>query len=181
MVKIIMVLVFGIASIGSGLGVTAEKNKPVVALHPCVVLTGADSHVSKVGYHRITSMKDWAELWQKHKGQRRGEKYDLYYNPLGLPLVDFKRYMVIGIFQGSGWNSAGLKAVSVSQEKDRIVFRFDDKSYQTQGPDGGGEKVRVYGFFVLPRSSKPVTLEENVQGLKGKPPVWKERVTFPKL
>lgn len=162
-------------------GLTAEQEKATTIVKPCVTITGADSHVSECGYHRIASMKEWIQVWQKHEGHKVDEEYDLYYNPLGVPLVDFDNYMVIAIFQGSSWNSAGLSAVSISQEEDRIVFRFDDKSYQTLGPDGGGKRVTVYGFFVVRRSAKAVILEENVQGLKGKPPVWKERITFPNL
>ena len=184
MKKMIMVLVVGFISPGATFGASAEADKVAAVVSPCVALTGADSHVSERGYHRITSLNDWTRLWQKHKGQKGDEQYDLYYNPLGLPLVDFDRYVVIVIFQGRGWNSAGLNAVSVSEEQERIVFRFDDKSYQTVGPvgsNGGGKQVTVYGFFVIPRSPKPVILEENVQRLIGKPAEWKERITFPKL
>jgi hypothetical protein len=49
---------------------------------------------------------------------------------------------------------------------------------KTAGPDGGGEQVTVYGFFVLPRSSKTVVLEENVQNYIGGKPVWKERASL---
>ena len=162
-------------------GLTVEQKNTPSAVRPCVTITGAYSHVSERSYHRITSEEQWTRVWQKHKGQKEDERYDLYYNPLGLPFVDFDGYMVIAIFQGSSWNSAGLKAVSISEEVNRIVFRFDDKSYQTAGPDGGGKKVTVYGLFVVPRSAKAVILEENVQGLIGKPPVWKERITFSRM
>lgn len=183
MKRVVTVLAVSIACFVAIPGVTAEGGKEVAVVNPCVVLTGADSHVLESGYHRITSMEDWTEIWQKHKGQKNGEKYNLYYDPLGLPLVDFARFMVIVIFQGSHWNSAGLKAVSISEQEDRIVFRFDDKSYQTVGSDadGGGKPVTVYGFFVVPRSAKPLILEEDVQRIIGEPPVWKERITFPKM
>ena len=151
---------------------------PVV---PCVVLTGADSHLAECQYHRITCMDDWSKLWQKHKGQANEREYDLYYDRLGLPVVDFERYMVIAIFQGSGWNSAGLKAIAISEQQDRIVFRFKDKSYQPAGQYGGGQRVTVYGFFVLPRSPKSVVLEEAVQQYLGTPAEWKVRITFPRL
>ncbi len=39
--------------------------------------------------------------------------------------------------------------------------------------------MTVYGFFVLPRSPKPVVLEENVQSLLGEPPVWREQARLP--
>ena len=90
--------------------------------------------------------------------------------------------MVIAVFQGSGWNSAGLNAVAVLEDKEGIVLRFRDKFYQTMGPgpDGGGQQTTVYGFFVLSRSGKTVVLEEDVQNIKGQPPVWKKRAGLPK-
>ncbi len=148
---------------------------------PCVTLTGADSHVTERGYHRIMSTEEWVRVWQKHKGEKQDGEYNFHYNPLGLPVVDFERYMVVGIFEGSSWNSAGLTTVSIDEEKTRIVFRFDSKSYQTTGPDGGGQKVTVYGFFVIPRSTKRLVLEESAQRRKDQPPAWKERVAFPGL
>jgi hypothetical protein len=181
MSRMITILVVGFTSLGLSHGVMAPAQKATAVVSPCVALTGTRSHVSERGYRRITSVKDWVTLWQKHKGQKDGEQYDLYFDPLEIPVIDFDRYMVIAVFQGNGSNSAGLNAVSVLEEQERIVLRFDDKTYQTIGPDGGGKQVTVYGFFVFPRSSKPVTLEEQVQGLKGKPDEWKERITFPKL
>ena len=181
MSRMITILVFVFFSLGLLYSVIAQVDKAIAVVSPCVALTGAHSHVSERGYHRVTAVADWITLWQKHKGQKDGEQYDLYFDPLELPVIDFNQYMVIVIFQGKGSNSAGLNAVSVVEEQERIVLRFDDKTYQTAGPGGGGKEVTVYGFFIIPRSSKPVTLEEQVQGLKGKPDEWKERITFSKL
>jgi hypothetical protein len=86
--------------------------------------------------------------------------------------------MVNAIFRGNGWNSAGLQAVSIAENKGRLIFRFDEKAYQTAGPDGGGQVVTVYGFFVILKSTKDIVFEQNVQGRKGKPPVWKTRATI---
>ena len=161
-----------------GLG-AAEANVRQTTL-PYVTITGADSHVTQRGCFRVMSEDQWIKTWQRHKGAKETQNYDLYYNPLGLPYVDFGQCMVIAIFQGRGWNSAGLKVVAILEEKDRTVLRFQDKSYQTEGPGGGGEQVTVYGFFVLPRSGKTVVVEEDVQRYLGQPPVWKERVKLPK-
>jgi hypothetical protein len=49
-------------------------------------------------------------------------------------------------------------------------------SYQTAGGiDGGRVPVTPYAFVVIPNSAKLVLIEENVQSLKEKPPVWSER------
>ena len=64
-----------------------------------------------------------------------------------------------------------------------MVLRFEDKGYQTMsrvGEGHHGNQVTVYGFFVLPRSSKTVVLEENVQNIIGEKPVWKEQIRLPK-
>jgi len=162
--------------------VAAQAAEPAGKLvKPCVVISGADSHVAERRYHRITSADEWTRVWQEHKGQTVTGQYDLFYDPLTLPSIDFDRYMVIGIFEGKSWNNAGLMAVSISEGADRIVFRFTDKGYQTAGPGGGGKKVAVYGFFVVPRSTKPVVLEQLMQSRRVGPDVWKECITFPKL
>jgi hypothetical protein len=153
---------------------------------PSVTLTGTDSQVKEPSYHRVMSQDEWIKIWQRHKGAQQSKEYDLVHNPLGVPHVDFEKCMVIAIFQGRGLNSAGLQAVAVLEEKDRIVLRFEDESYQTMGRamgregSGGGNQVTVFGFFVLPRSSKAVVLEENVRQYLGEPPVWKERIRLPK-
>jgi hypothetical protein len=174
-----VLLVIAIVYLTSTRG-SAEENTARQTISPSVTLTGADSHVKERSYHCVTSEDEWIKIWQRHKGAKETTDYDLFYNPLGLPYINFEKCMVIAVFQGSGRNSAGLKAIAVLEDRDGIVFRFEDKHYQTAGPDGGGKEATVYGFFVLPRSSKTVAFEENVQNLKGKPPVWKERVRLPK-
>ena len=161
----------------TGTRVPAAKDADRKPTSPSVTLTGTDSHVKERGYHLVTSEAEWIKIWQRHKGAKEAKDYDLFYNPLGLPYIDFEKYVVIAIFQGSGVNSAGLKAVEVLEDKTSIVFRYKDKFYQT---DGDVKGATVYGFFVLPRSNKTVVLEEDVQNLIGKPPVWKERVRLPK-
>jgi hypothetical protein len=105
---------------------------------------------------------EWIKIWRRHRGAKESDDYDLYYNPLGLPYIDFEKCMVIAVFQGSGWNSAGLGTAAVLESKDSMVLRLVDKSYQTAGrdPDGGGRRTTVYGFFVLPRSDRTVVLAQ---------------------
>jgi hypothetical protein len=162
--------------------VAASADPAKEATRPYVTFTGTDSHVKDPSCHRVTSEDEWIKTWQRHKGEKESKDYDLFYNPLGLPYIDFEKCMVIAVFQGSGVNSAGLKTVAILEDKDRIVLRFQNKWYQTAvyGARDEGERVTVYGFFVLPRSSKAVVLEENVQTYIGQPPVWKERVKLSK-
>ena len=157
----------------------SEARDDQKATCPLVTLTGTDSHVKERSYYRITSEKEWIKIWQRHKGVKESKDYDLFYNPLGLPEINFDKCMVIAVFQDSGSNSAGLRTTAINEEKDRIVFRFMSKFYQTAGPGGGGEQVAVYGFFVLPRSDKTVVLQEEHRSLnRNIPPSWQERATL---
>lgn len=145
-------------------------------VRPVVAITGAKSAIEKAAYHRLRSAQDLARIWLQHLGQQPpvGE-YGFYYNAAGVPEVDFEGFEVVAIFGGGGWNSAGFAVESVSDEKDARTIRFDDKSYQTEGPNGGGKRVSPFGFFVVPRTELPIVLEQNVQSLIGSPPEWKER------
>ena len=149
-----------------------EANDRNVSIKPCVTITGDDSRITEQSFFRIRSNDEFAEVWAKHTGQKNvpyknwENQYDEFYNTLSLPLVDFENYMVIAIFQGTGWNDAGLKAISMSEHAHGISFRFKGKPYSTEGPDGGGKKVSVYGFFVVPQSTKPLVVEEEVLRMK---------------
>jgi hypothetical protein len=140
---------------------------------PLVTLTGADSQVKDRCYLRIDSEEEWIKTWQRHKGTKVSKDYNLLYDPLGLPQIDFGQCTVVAVFQGSGWNCAGLKAVTVEHSNESVTIRFIRKSYQTGGPDGGADKVTAYAFFVLPRSDKMVVLEEDQHRYIGDPPAWK--------
>lgn len=143
-----------------------------------VTLTGAKSKGAE-GFDLASTEPAFVSLWQKHLGQEPTGKYNSHYNPLGVPLIDFNRCLVIAIFAGQYWNSAGFAIDSISERDASIVVRYDDKSYQTAGPDGGGQRVSPYAFFVLPKTPKELILEKNVQGLIGHPPIWKEQHRFP--
>ena len=76
-------------------------------------------------------------------------------------------------------NCSGIDA-SAWEDDQRILVRLREHWFQTEGPDGGGQKVRPFGIFVLPKREpfKPVVLERNYQNLIGAPPIWKEQGRF---
>jgi hypothetical protein len=152
---------------------------------PCVVISGTDSHVTGEGCYRITSAREWARLWQAHKGHKSAEKYNDFYDPLTLPEIDFDNYMVIAVFRGGDANNAGLDVESVDEKKDQLVVRFWDKHYQrdfASMDDEAKDKVGVYGFFVVPRCKKQVIVQENAEGYyRSQVPDWKELARIPSL
>jgi hypothetical protein len=99
--------------------------------------------------------------------------------PPRLPPVDFEKSVVLIISHGDGFNCNGLEA-SAWEDEQRILVRLRALTFQTMGPDGGGQRVRPWGIFVLPRTTpfKTVIVERNAQNLIGGPPLWRELCTF---
>jgi hypothetical protein len=176
--RAIICLILGMACILSGRMATSAEQGERKKLKPCVSISGADSHINKPRCLRITSIDEWTRLWQEHRGKKISVPYDFFYDPLALPLIDFEEYMVIAVFQGESWNSAGLTFDSITEENDKITFKYVGKGYQTVGES---KKVSVYGFFIIPRSTKSLVLVEGMRTMREPTPVWKERITFPKL
>ncbi|MHC4137878.1 MAG: hypothetical protein ACYS0K_23295 [Planctomycetota bacterium] len=141
---------------------------------PYVTLAGARSEIKMAEDHRIATQEELTAVWLKHVGADPSRHSD-YYNKAGVPVVDLDRCMVVAVFGGRCINSAGIHVVSVAEEKDRVLLRFDHRSYQSGAE---GDRVTPFGFFFMPRSGKPLVLEENVQNLIGGPPKWKERARF---
>ncbi len=144
---------------------------PAPVVLPCVALSGADSQIGEKSYLRITNENDWVKLWRKHKGDKSGGEYDFHYDPVGLPIVDFERVMVIALFE-QGWD--GFRADSISESATEMIFCFRTHGHSTgfSGPfpnnpeDGVDEhedpelepEQKSYGFFFVPKSNKTIVL-----------------------
>ena len=163
-------------------------------LQPMVTISGANSHVTTKRCLRITTQEEWAALWLEHVGQPPKAKYDLYYNEAGLPLVDFERCMVVAVFDGATHNCAGVSAVTGPLEDPEAetktpvasgddVLRLSWHSYQTggPGPDGGAVEASPFGFFVLPRSSAPLVVQDREMPMGGGRGRLVERARLPAL
>ena len=96
----------------------------------------------------------------------------LLHQPGGLAKVDFDKCMVIAVFEGRGYNCTGLVAVDLLDRPEALVFRFDRNGYQTEEEL---DEVCVFGFFIVPRSTKPIVFEDDRRDLRQrarqKPPV----------
>lgn len=147
--------------------VEAHRSKPIM------VLTGPDSAVAVGATHRIMESDLLESIWLAHLGKTRDQAFAQH---AALLEVDLDKAMVVAIFLGDSFNCRGLGVESVVEGKDEVRLRFDGLTYQTGSE---GVAVRPYAIVVLPRSSKALVIEENVQDLIGKPPVWKEQVRFP--
>ncbi|MCK6460205.1 MAG: hypothetical protein L6Q95_09975 [Planctomycetes bacterium] len=163
----------GLITIGLGIAAAQDARET----KPYVTLAGAASKVAAKEYDRITTRDELVKVWLRHVGSDPAG-HDDFYNEAGVPDVDFGRCMVVAVFGGQCVNSAGIYAVSVAEEADRVLLRFGHRSFQS-GPEG--DRATPFGFFFVPRSSKALVLEENVQNLIGGDPKWKERARFDAL
>jgi len=178
-----LVLLLPIAALAATSFVLQARGDPPASSQPALVaLAGAHSRIDAREIVRVTDPDAWTALWLRHRGADPS-RYSAYYNEAEVPAIDFGRCMVLAVFQGSSTNSAGVDLVEVEEDDAHIVARYDDRSYQTAGTDGSGgaQAVTAWGLFVLPRSNKPLVVEENVQGLIGHPPQWKRRAEFEAL
>ena len=139
---------------------------------PWVTWSGPNSALADASYRRISSAGEWQTLWLAHRGKTLLESAG------EVPQIDFRQCMVVAVFQGAGFNCRGVEAVSVTETAEAVTVRFSGQYYQTIGE---GDAVRPFGVFLLPRSTKALVLEENVQNLLGQPPVWKLRAQFDAL
>ncbi len=152
----------------------ALAGEPKIETRPYVTLAGAHSRIHAAEYHRLTKPEEQTAVRLRHAGVDPSRHSD-YHNKAGVPAVDFGRCMVVAVLGGKRVNSAGIYAVSLLEEANRVVLRFDHRSYQS-GPEG--DRATPFGFFFVPRARKPLILEEYVQNLIGGPPKWKERARF---
>jgi hypothetical protein len=155
----------------------------VASLRPLVSFVGADTRIAERQCQRLDNQHDWELFWLKHEGKAgRPEDYNQY-RRTGAPVIDFDECMVIAVTESPGALNAGITAVSITENDEQITFDYDDMFYQAQ--EGTSAPGNAYGYFVLPRSAKPVVVRHNVQegGTRytGGPPVWSEVARFDAL
>ena len=156
LIVLLVLCVFGVFQM-----VHAQKPKgrdSLTSKQSYVTISGPHSSIRKADSQRISSLRDWTNLWLRHKGLPIDKHYDIYKNAAGLPIVDFSSCMVIAVFDGATVNSWGYKTVSVTESAQQITLRIESKGYGS-APNEEGRRVTPYAFFVLPRSSKPLVVE----------------------
>ncbi|WP_425399735.1 hypothetical protein [Aeoliella sp.] len=142
---------------------------------PLAVLSDDDSHVTQASFRRIDTQQQWSQVWLEHL-----DIEPVYDNPNRESFqVDFKRCMVVAIFGGATTNTAGYRVDTVTNEVNTVVLRFEARTYQTAGPNGGAAHVTPYAFVVLPKTTKNIVLERSAERYKGQPPVWRKVAELP--
>ena len=144
----------------AGAGAPAGKVKPLMTL------TGPDSGVREKAHHRVSGDEQWSKLWASHRGP------DLGRHPR--PQVDFDRCVLVAVFRGAASNTSALELDSVTETADAVVLRFAFPGYAT-GVGAEPHDDAPFGFILLPKTDKPIVLEQDVG--ERKPvhvPEWRE-------
>ncbi len=99
------------------------------------------------------------------------------------PTVDFKRFMVLAVFGGKQSNCSGYELESSASKPDAIDVRVVPQFYQTldSSPSGGADQSTPYGFFVLPKTVKPIVVLEPHYVRIGVIDRWDKRAKLPAL
>ncbi len=140
------------------------------AFTPRAVWSGKHSRVPKP-FHAVVST---AANWTKLTAHMFGTKVP---KPFGK--VDFETEVVLVVSAGNGWNCNGIGLSAAFEDARRLLVRTQRQSFQTID---GGEKVRPYGVFVLPkRAAKAYVVERNRQNLIGGPALWTESFRLARL
>ncbi len=169
----------GALGVGALLGPAEAQTRPVASEMTAVVsIAGSYSGIERREYHRITDAETWVALWTNHRGQ--GVERDSYGQAV-IPTIDFEKYMVIAIFRGKAWNCRSEQLFEIAEVDNGLQLRFDAQTYQTNGPTNESDHTTSYGIWVVPRMMQQITLQENVQGLLGRPPKWKTQHRFDQL
>ncbi len=175
---LIIVIVFSVLSAGGlSSGRSEEKGAADIKTRsPAVVWSGANSAIEGPAYMRITSDRQWRDLWLRHSGIKPKAHDELHNSPC-IPTVDFRRFMVIAVFVGERNCTQGIRVRPAAEDAKLLRVRYSVQFYAHFRKD----ITRPYGILVLPRVSKTVIVEEmGANDAKGKP-IWHKKQEFPPL
>ncbi len=133
-------------------------------LKPIVSWAGGFSCIEEPSCFRVSTTEAWRNLWLRHTGSTSVTAPAKVKHVPVIPEIDFSRFMVLAIFQGSGFNNHGLRIMEILDSEDELRIRCANGYYQgwsyglmTQKVDREAllkPNCTAYGIFVLPRVSK---------------------------
>ncbi len=147
----ITILIAGV--IIGGFYYARESNKKIHVMK----WIGAKSKINQMYYYRIMSDKKWEEVWNNHSDKP-------------VPHVDFNKNMVIALFLGQTTNRLGIEVVDVREVNGVLRLRYIVDGVQSARY---GLLTTPFGIFVLPKTTKVVSLERDASRVIDGPPEWK--------
>ena len=114
---------------------------------PIVFLTGNDSSVKEQQCLVIQNEESFLRVQMRHFGERD--------NPSRFQ-VDFQKYMLVAVFSGTFVNAAGYSDPVIKETETELSIRLPLADYQS----ARAEDVQLFSFLVLPKSKKPISVEQ---------------------
>lgn len=104
---------------------------------------------------KITDPERWKTVWKSASKQPA-------------PSIDFDKHMVLAVFGGKTWNSAGFEISEARRECTSIDVKLVGKHYQSFN----SQRVFPFAFFIFDKSRLPLSVWRDVRHLKAEPPKW---------
>jgi len=159
------------ASFVSSLGIAVIlMSGHAIAAPPVAVVSGVDSHVTKQAYRIADDEESFSTIYREHLGLKKGD----YFQTQHLN-VDFSRYMVVAVFQGDDYNNRGIKVIDVVSNDRNCVIQYRPFWYQTEGTV---DLASSYAFVVIPKTRKPIQIDEDMRDNLSSPPKWSTKATL---
>lgn len=135
----------------TGCSKSEETREPSVY---AAAVAGFDSIIATNLFVRITTDKEWSDLYFKHR-----QRDKLKDTPT--PELDFKKEMLIGIFFQVATNSSGINLYKAFENTNAVEVYFREYSnFSTRIEDG----YRPYILVWMKKSPKPVNIYQSVPG-----------------
>jgi len=166
----------------------AFAGEPPHSIKPLMEWSGNDSKQPTQELAICRAQEQWEANWKKHGG-----------NPANCPRFDFDTQMMVVFFRGKSGEDAFVLS-EVLEEGEQSHLRFTPICHQVGEPQDANLPINdstsepkksprdvtdnrpcLFDFVLLPKSSKTISIEENVQTELGKPPIWREQHRFPAI
>lgn len=178
-------LALPLAALAAGLASARSASSPAQPLpiersRPGIMLYGPESSIHERRFERIRDQQALNTLWAEHAKDLGGQTSQGWLLP---PQIDFTSLEVIAFFRGPAVNTSGEIAELIEIGAEQVWLRFDSitptPASDYAGPGGTAVRSHPYGLWVIPRSDKPISLEENIEDTTSGPPRWREQHQFP--
>lgn len=96
----------------------------------------------------VRTPTDWQTLWKAHTAG--------LLRPSAMPVIDFTREMLIGVFAGEVPSTARITVTRITRQEKQFVVRYRVGDLQPGPPELGTRTITPFQILRLPRSTLPV-------------------------
>ena len=143
---VIYSLLFGLSACSTSPN-SREKPAKISQISPLVYMSGNDSEVKSTKFTVIRNSDQLKRIKAQHFNEKQS---NLIFD------VDFSSHILVAVFSGTFVNATNYSNPIVKQNDTEVLIRLTASGYQS----AQAERVQLYAFLVLPKSSKRITVEQ---------------------